>query len=77
MNLGNDFSHLLHSHTYSDFKIIVSGKTIFVHRAILSARSPVFNAMLNQNNMIESKTVFTVNQKLFILYFYLGYTSYL
>eukprot|EP00092_Neocalanus_flemingeri_P086365 GFUD01108830.1.p1 GENE.GFUD01108830.1~~GFUD01108830.1.p1 ORF type:complete len:338 (+),score=77.87 GFUD01108830.1:110-1123(+) len=50
-----DFLSLLEDSTSSDLMIQNQGEQINVHRAILSARSPVFRAML-RNDMKEKKT---------------------
>eukprot|EP00092_Neocalanus_flemingeri_P021621 GFUD01023451.1.p1 GENE.GFUD01023451.1~~GFUD01023451.1.p1 ORF type:complete len:332 (+),score=71.59 GFUD01023451.1:100-1095(+) len=50
-----DFLSLLEDSTSSDLVIQNQGEQITVHRAILSARSPVFRAMLG-NDMKEKKT---------------------
>ncbi|CAO2207320.1 unnamed protein product [Urochloa humidicola] len=45
-NMGRDFSHLLDCKASTDISIIVKGEAIPAHRAILAARSQVFQAKL-------------------------------
>ena len=52
--LCEDFSNLFTDETASDVKIKCETKTFFCHRGILSARSPVFRAML-QADMEEKR----------------------
>lgn len=44
------------NHTFGDMTIVVQGEEIITHKCILSARSPVFQAMLRHNSMLESST---------------------
>ena len=53
--LSDDFSQLFEDEEFSDVIISVAGCEFKVHKAILSARSPVFAAMF-KNAMKESKT---------------------
>lgn len=53
-NLSPNYSTLLKEGKYSDVKIIVNGTEIKAHKAILSARSPVFNAMF-ESKMSENR----------------------
>ena len=52
---GTDFSNFLTSGTYSDLQIKCADKTFSCHRVIIAAKSPVFDAML-QNNMVEASS---------------------
>ena len=52
---GTDFSNFLTSGTYSDLQIKCEGLTFSCHRVVVSANSPVFDAML-QNNMVEASS---------------------
>jgi len=54
--LAEDYSRLLNEELLTDFTIQVNEKEIRVHKAILAARSPVFQAMLNHTDTSEAKT---------------------
>eukprot|EP00731_Ephydatia_muelleri_P004136 Em0002g312a len=51
--LGSDLMSLLEGGAYSDVTVIAGQVTIKAHKAILTARSPVFRAMF-ENNMKEA-----------------------
>ena len=53
-NLSANYSTLLKDGKYSDVKIVVDGTEIMAHKAILSVRSPVFNAMF-ESKMLENR----------------------
>ncbi|XP_064457083.1 speckle-type POZ protein-like [Ornithodoros turicata] len=44
-SLADDFSAFLENFELSDMTLVAGGKTFHVHKAVLAARSPVFNAM--------------------------------
>ena len=46
---------ILNNREFSDIKIIVSGKTLYAHKVILAAHSPVFLAMLNSDMKENNK----------------------
>eukprot|EP00058_Branchiostoma_floridae_P020752 XP_002606242.1 hypothetical protein BRAFLDRAFT_84017 [Branchiostoma floridae] len=52
--LPEDLGNLLERQSFSDVSLHVGGKEFQAHRAILAARSPVFNAMF-EHEMEESK----------------------
>lgn len=45
---------LLNNGTFSDTVLVVDGREFYAHKAILAARSPVFNAMF-EHEMTESR----------------------
>lgn len=51
---SSHFGNLLSSRTFSDFTIICGGEKFAAHKAILSARSPVFERML-KHDMMEKR----------------------
>ncbi|KAG1714138.1 Ankyrin repeat and BTB/POZ domain-containing protein 1 [Nymphon striatum] len=53
---------IMETHEYSDFKFVVHGKEIYVHRCILSARSNYFNEMFH--NKWLHRTVVHINNQL-------------
>ena len=54
LNLSQNYSELLKDGKYSDVKISVNGEEFNAHKAILSSRSPVFNAMF-ESKMLENR----------------------
>lgn len=52
--LSEDLSQLLDTQKFSDVILAVNGREFFAHKAILAARSPVFNAMF-EHEMEEKK----------------------
>ncbi|CAG2168295.1 unnamed protein product [Oppiella nova] len=54
LNLSQDYSALLKDGKYADVKIIADSQELKAHKAILSARSPVFNAMFS-SEMLETR----------------------
>ena len=54
LNLSQNYSNLLKDGKFSDVKIVVDGSEMSAHKAVLSARSPVFNAMF-ETEMLESR----------------------
>ncbi|CAD5206615.1 unnamed protein product [Bursaphelenchus okinawaensis] len=54
--LGEDYLKLLNDDLHTDFLIRVDGRDIPVHKAVLSARSPVFSAMLQHRDTNEART---------------------
>ena len=50
----DDFKNLLESGIHSDIILVVKGKEFPVHKAILSARSPVFAAMFEHEDTKEA-----------------------
>ncbi|XP_054163686.1 speckle-type POZ protein-like [Oppia nitens] len=54
LNLSENYSDLLKEGKYSDVKLIVDGTELPAHKSILSARSPVFNAMFS-SDMSENR----------------------
>ena len=52
---GEDMRALAHSQRFSDVEVIVGARTFHAHRALLSARSPVFSAMFT-SGMEEART---------------------
>lgn len=70
---------LLESGKFSDFTIVVGDSKIPVHKSILSAHSPVFEAMFNHDNTkeaqehkVEVTDVFPNVMKDFLLFIYTG-----
>ncbi|KAL5291352.1 hypothetical protein ACFFRR_010636 [Megaselia abdita] len=53
--LSNDFEQLLHDRDFTDVTIQCEGGELKAHRAVLSARSPVFKRMLTNENYLESR----------------------
>lgn len=53
-SLAQDFNNLFERHKFSDVILCVGGKEFFVHKAILAARSPVFQAMF-EHEMEEKR----------------------
>lgn len=51
---GHDLGHLLDSGDFSDFTLHVGRRSFKCHKAILSARSPFFQAMFRDQNNQES-----------------------
>ena len=49
IKLSDDFGDLMSDTTISDFTIIVKSKEFKIHKAVLSARSPVFKIMFLSN----------------------------
>ncbi|CAG2120672.1 unnamed protein product, partial [Medioppia subpectinata] len=49
LNLSANYTALQKEGKFSDVKIVVEGRELRAHKAILSARSPVFNAMLTSD----------------------------
>ncbi|XP_053200921.1 protein roadkill-like [Panonychus citri] len=52
--LSDDLGKLFENHRFSDVTLSVRGQEFLAHKAILAARSPVFEAMF-QHNLEESK----------------------
>ncbi|KAK3751856.1 hypothetical protein QZH41_009661, partial [Actinostola sp. cb2023] len=52
--LSTDMEKLLNNGTFSDTVLVVDGREFYAHKAILAARSPVFNAMF-EHEMTESR----------------------
>lgn len=55
--LIEDYQRLFSQELLCDFAINVNGKIIRAHKAVLAARSPVFNAMLTHQDTDEAKSV--------------------
>lgn len=53
-SLAQDFNNLFERHKFSDVILFVGGKEFFAHKAILAARSPVFQAMF-EHEMEEKR----------------------
>lgn len=58
-SINDDFEQLFENNKFSDVKLVVRGQEFRVHKAILTARSPVFSAMFehemreNNENLVE------------------------
>ena len=61
IKLSNDFGDLMSDTTLSDFTFIVKSKEFKVHKAVLSARSPVLKIMFisNMKEAADNKTEIT------------------
>lgn len=55
MELSSDFENMLENKMFTDCQIVCDGELIHCHKAVLSARSDVFQAMF-ENNMKENQT---------------------
>lgn len=79
--LNHDLEAILNDQQYTDVTLIVEGQTIKAHKAVLSARSPVFAAMFSsemleqrQNQVIIPDMEFKVAQHL-LQFIYAGKTQ--
>ncbi|CAL8126976.1 unnamed protein product [Orchesella dallaii] len=59
--LKKDFRRLLKSHNGADFTIECEGKSFPVHKAILTARSKVFEAMLKHDTIENRSKIVKIN----------------
>ena len=55
LQLLSDYGLLFNNQEYSDIKIIISDKTLYAHKVILAAHSPVFLAMFNSDMKENNK----------------------
>ncbi|KAF1770626.1 hypothetical protein GCK72_002445 [Caenorhabditis remanei] len=56
LQLVEDYQRLFSQELLTDFEININGKIIRAHKAVLAARSPVFNAMLTHQDTDESRS---------------------
>ncbi|CAI2316814.1 unnamed protein product [Caenorhabditis sp. 36 PRJEB53466] len=56
LQLIEDYQRLFLQEMLTDFEINVGGRVIKAHKAVLAARSPVFNAMLTHHDTDEAKS---------------------
>ncbi|XP_065207910.1 speckle-type POZ protein-like B [Planococcus citri] len=77
-NLPKGLERLLHNQTFVDVTFVVGGKNFGVHRSILAARSPVFEAMFKhdlQENRLNKVNISDIRSEVFEEFLLFMYTD--